>query len=67
MDRTKYTADSLKALDEAAKNYKDAKEAGTIKDQDELDALTKAMTDAYDALEEMQPGKLWTLQKLRSS
>ena len=57
VDRTKYTADSLKALDEAAKNYKDAKEAGTIKDQNELDALTKAMTDAYDALEEMQPGE----------
>ena len=58
VDRTKYTADSLKALDEAAKNYKDAKEAGTIKDQDELDALTKAMTDAYDALEEIkQPGE----------
>ena len=58
VDRTKYTTDSLKALDEAAKNYKDAKEAGTIKDQDELDALTKAMTDAYDALEEIkQPGE----------
>lgn len=53
VDRTKYTGESLKALDDAVKAYKDAKEAGRITSQEELDALTEAMTDAQTSLKEI--------------